>query len=53
MKYVCMMHCGEVDGKQGGEGRRIQGAGMLESMCLDHTKERKEQSEGEPFKRAN
>ena len=29
-----------------------QGAGMLESMCLAHTKERKEQSEGEPVKRA-
>lgn len=55
MKYVCVMHYREVGGKEGGEGSWMagRGAGMLESMCLDHTKERKEPSEGESFKRAN
>lgn len=55
MKYVCVMHCREVDGKEGGESRWMAGRGadMLESMSLDHTKERKKQSEGESFKRAN
>ena len=47
------MHCREVDGKQEVKVDGWRGAGMLESMRLDHTKERKEQSEGEPVKRAN